>query len=38
MKPILSPAALAGKKDKWIPKAKILHPYPEERFYAIHPR
>jgi group II intron reverse transcriptase/maturase len=24
--------------DRWIPKAKILHPYPEERFYATHPR
>lgn len=24
--------------DHWIPKARILHPYPEERFYAIHPR
>lgn len=24
--------------DKWIPKAKVLHPYPQERFYAMHPR
>lgn len=24
--------------EKWIPRAKILHPYPEERFYATHPR
>lgn len=24
--------------NRWIPRAKILHPYPEERFYAIHPR
>lgn len=24
--------------DKWIPRAMILHPYPEERFYAKHPR
>lgn len=22
----------------WIPRARILHPHPEERFYAIHPR
>jgi len=24
--------------DRWIPKPKILHPYPNERFYAKHPR
>ena len=24
--------------NMWIPQARILHPYPEERFYAIHPR
>ena len=24
--------------NKWLPRAKILHPYPEERFYATHPR
>ena len=24
--------------DKWIPRARILHPYPNERFYANHPR
>ncbi len=24
--------------DQWIPKARTLHPYPSERFYAIHPR
>ena len=24
--------------NKWIPRAKILHPYPEERFYVTHPR
>jgi RNA-directed DNA polymerase len=24
--------------DLWIPKPKILHPYPSERFYAKHPR
>jgi len=23
---------------RWIPRARILHPYPSERFYAIHPR
>ena len=25
-------------EDRWIPKLKILHPYPSERFYARHPR
>lgn len=24
--------------DKWIPKCRILHPYPNVRFYAIHSR
>ncbi|MCO6435706.1 MAG: group II intron reverse transcriptase/maturase [Phycisphaerae bacterium] len=24
--------------DKWIPRARILHPYPNERFYAKHPK
>ncbi len=24
--------------DKWIPGARIMHPYPNERFYANHPR
>jgi hypothetical protein len=24
--------------NRWIPRAKILHPYPEERFYAKYPR
>lgn len=24
--------------DRWIPKARTLHPYPAERFYAKHPR
>jgi RNA-directed DNA polymerase len=23
--------------NKWIPHVKILYPYPQERFYAIHP-
>jgi hypothetical protein len=23
---------------RWLPTPKILHPYPNERFYAIHPR
>lgn len=23
--------------DKWIPAPRVLHPYPEVRFYAIHP-
>jgi len=25
-------------ENRWIPKLKILHPYPSERFYAKHPR
>ena len=24
--------------EQWIPKPKIVHPYPEQRFYARHPR
>jgi group II intron reverse transcriptase/maturase len=24
--------------DRWIPRARILHPFPPDRFYAIHPR
>jgi group II intron reverse transcriptase/maturase len=24
--------------DNWIPKARILHPYPNVRFHAIHPK
>jgi RNA-directed DNA polymerase len=24
--------------DRWIPKVQVLHPYPNERFYAKHPR
>jgi group II intron reverse transcriptase/maturase len=24
--------------DRWIPKPKILHPYPNDRFFAKHPR
>jgi RNA-directed DNA polymerase len=24
--------------DHWFPKAQILHPYPNDRFYAKHPR
>jgi group II intron reverse transcriptase/maturase len=24
--------------DRWIPRAQVLHPYPNERFYAKHPR
>jgi group II intron reverse transcriptase/maturase len=24
--------------NRWIPRARILHPYPPERFYAKHPR
>jgi RNA-directed DNA polymerase len=24
--------------DRWLPAPKIIHPYPEQRFYAKHPR
>jgi hypothetical protein len=24
--------------DRWIPRPQILHPYPNERFYAKHPK
>ena len=24
--------------DRWIPKVQVLHPYPNDRFYAKHPR
>jgi hypothetical protein len=24
--------------DRWLPLHKVLHPYPNERFFAIHPR
>jgi RNA-directed DNA polymerase len=24
--------------DRWIPKPRVLHPYPSKRFFAIHPR
>jgi RNA-directed DNA polymerase len=24
--------------DRWIPKVQVLHPYPDERFYAEHPK
>jgi len=24
--------------DRWLPRARILHPYPWKRFHAIHPR
>ena len=24
--------------DRWVPKARVLHPFPTERFYATHPR
>jgi hypothetical protein len=27
-----------GLVDRWIPRPKILHPYPNERFYAKHPK
>jgi RNA-directed DNA polymerase len=31
-------ARFAKLVTRWIPRARILHPYPSERFYAIHPR
>ena len=24
--------------DRWVPKVQVLHPYPNERFYAKHPK
>jgi RNA-directed DNA polymerase len=24
--------------DRWLPHPKILHPYPNERFFAKHPK
>ncbi len=24
--------------DRWVPRPRVLHPYPLDRFYAIHPR
>jgi hypothetical protein len=30
-------AQLAPIFDKWIPYSRVLHPYPEARFYATHP-
>jgi RNA-directed DNA polymerase len=24
--------------DRWIPKPAITHPYPNDRFYARHPK
>jgi group II intron reverse transcriptase/maturase len=29
--------ALIPLFDRWIPRPKVLHPYPETRFYATHP-
>jgi hypothetical protein len=26
-----------GMAERWIPKTLILHPYPNERFFAKHP-
>jgi RNA-directed DNA polymerase len=31
-------ARLDRLADRWIPKARVLHPYPNERFYAKHPK
>lgn len=31
-------ARFAKLVTRWIPKARILHPYPSERFYAMYPR
>jgi len=30
--------AIYGLADRWLPKPKILHPWPEQRFAATHPR
>ena len=24
--------------DRWVPRPRVLHPYPMDRFYAIHPK
>ena len=29
--------ALTPLFDRWIPRPKVLHPYPQARFYATHP-
>lgn len=29
---------MSRKVDHWLPAARILHPWPEERFFAKHPR
>ena len=34
----LSWARLDRLVSKWLPPVRNMHPYPEERFYAIHPR
>jgi RNA-directed DNA polymerase len=31
-------ARFRGLSDAWLPRARILHPYPSVRFYAKHPR
>lgn len=30
--------SFAKLSDRWLPKPKVLHPYPEQRFNALHPR
>lgn len=30
--------SFAKLSDQWLPKPKVLHPYPEQRFNALHPR
>ena len=29
---------VAGLADEWLPKARVLHPWPEQRFAVRHPR
>ena len=37
-RPRLPWARFSKIADRWIPKPKILHPYPNQRFFAKHPR
>ncbi len=34
----LSWSRLSRKVDRWMPLPRVLHPYPEQRFAARHPR
>ena len=31
-------AGMSPQVSRWIPSVRILHPYPSERFSAMHPR